>query len=407
MKKKQAKKALAKDIDEFFKRGIAEIVPEELFIKKMRNGERMRIYLGVDPTGPDVHVGHAVILRSMRRLQDLGHEIIFLIGDFTARIGDPTGKDQMRVTMTHEEILENAKTYKKQVGKILDMSADCENPVRFEFNSKWLDKLRFQDVIELASKFTVQQMVERDMFDQRIKDGKPIYLNEFLYPLMQGYDSVAMEVDAEVGGTDQLFNMLAGRTLLKEMKGHEKAVVTFDLLEGLDGRKMSKSYKNIVGVLDGPNDMYGKVMALDDSLVPKYFKLCTDLSMDAIKGVEKEIKDGANPRDLKMRLARELVTIYHSEKAANKAEEEFINVFRSKNKPTEVSEHKVSTATINIIDLVVEAGFAKSKSDARRLIQQGGVKINDNKILDIEEEVQINGGEMLQVGKRKFAKLVS
>ncbi len=406
-KNKKATKASAQDIEALRQRGIADIVPEALFMKKLKSGERMRIYLGVDPTGPDVHVGHAVVLRALRRLQDLGHEIIFLCGDFTARIGDPTDRSAMRTVMTDEEIKENMQTYKKQLSKILDFSSSHPNPVQLKFNAQWLAKLKFQDVIELASHFTVQQMLERDMFEDRIEKGKPIYVNEFMYPLMQGYDSVAMEVDAEVGGTDQLFNMLAGRTLLKEMKNKEKAVVTFELLEGLDGRKMSKSYENVIGVMDEPNDMYGKVMAMDDALISRYFRLCTDIPLGEIKKIEEQLSGDANPRDIKMQLAREVVTIYHSEKKAAQAEQEFKQVFQAKGKPTDIPEHTVSTSSIAAVELIIEVGFASSKSEARRLIEQGGVRVDDTRVEAIDAVVEVSGGEVLQVGKRKFVTLVS
>lgn len=388
---------------ELLSRGVADIIPREMVEEKLQTGERMRIYLGVDPTGPSVHIGHAVILRKLRALQDLGHEIIFLIGDFTARIGDPTGKDKMRVTLSHEEVLANAQTYKEQIAKVLRF--DGENPVSIKFNAQWLDALRFQDVIELGAKFTVQQMLERDMFDNRMKEGKPIYVHEFFYPLMQGYDSVAMDVDGEVGGSDQLFNMLAGRTLLKEMKGKEKFVMTFELLEGLDGRKMSKSYNNIVGVTDEPNDMFGKIMAVKDELLPRYFELATDVSMEKVEEVKKRMEGGENPRDIKIELAKEIVGMYHNVEAAVVAEQEFFKVFAEKERPSDIPEHELSEEEMGIVDVVAEVGFSQSKSEARRLVQQGGVKLNDEKVEGIEVMVRRGEGVLLQVGKRKFMTL--
>lgn len=392
-----------KEIDAFRARGVADILPGELFDERLQKGERQRIYLGVDPTGPAIHIGHAVILRALRQLQDWGHEIILLIGDFTARIGDPTGKDAARVVMTHEDILANAASYQEQASKILDF--DGENAARIDYNAKWLDALKFQDVMELSAHFTVQQMLERDMFQNRIADEKPIYVHEFFYPMMQGYDSVAMDVDGEAGGTDQLFNMLTGRTLLKEMKGKEKFVMTFELLEGLDGRKMSKSYDNIIGVTDAPVDMYGKAMSVADELIVKYFRLCTDLSLEEVDAVAVELEGGAHPRDIKMRLAHMLVTQYHDAAAADAAQQEFVRVFQEKAAPTEMDEHTVSAAELNIVDLVAEVGFAQSKGEARRLVQQGGVRVNDEVVNDIETIVTIAGGEILQVGKRRFARL--
>lgn len=390
-------------LEELLSRGVADIIPREMVEKKLATGERMRVYLGVDPTGPSVHIGHAVILRKLRALQDLGHEIIFLIGDFTARIGDPTGKDKMRVTLTHEDVLANAQTYKEQIAKVLRFDGD--NPVSIKFNAEWLDALRFQDVIELGAKFTVQQMLERDMFDNRMKEGRPIYVHEFFYPLMQGYDSVAMDVDGEVGGSDQLFNMLAGRTLLKEMKGKEKFVMTFELLEGLDGRKMSKSYNNIVGVTDEPNDMFGKIMAVKDELLPRYFELATDVSMEKVAEVKNRMEGGENPRDIKIELAKEIVGMYHNAEAADIAEQEFFKVFAEKERPTDIPEHELSAEEMGIVDVVAEVGFAQSKSEARRLVQQGGVKLNDEKVEGIDVMVRRGEEILLQVGKRKFITL--
>ncbi|MFC1598216.1 tyrosine--tRNA ligase [Patescibacteria group bacterium] len=392
-------------VKEIMTRGVTDVIPADLFEKKLRTGERMRIYLGVDPTGPDIHLGHAVILRKLAQLQELGHEIILLIGDFTARIGDPTDRSAARVTMKPEEIAANAKTYKQQAGKILDFSAKSKNPARMEFNSKWLEKMTFHDVLELASLFTVQQMLERDMFQERIKADKPIHLHEFLYPVMQGYDSVAMDVDMEVGGNDQLFNMLAGRTLQKSLNDREKTVMTFELLEGTDGRKMSKSYENVVGVMDEPVEMFGKVMSLSDELIPKYFWLCTDYTKADLNGVERSLQRGDNPRDMKICLARQIVMLYHSEKAANEAEKEFLQVFQKKEKPTEMPTHKVSAKDKTLVDLMVSAGVAKSKSEARRLIEQGGVRLNDKKITDRDAVPSYRDGDVLQVGKRKFVRL--
>ncbi len=387
-------------------RGVDQVIGQEMLEKKLRLGEQIRLYLGVDPTGPDIHIGHAVILRAMRVLQNLGHEIILLFGDFTARIGDPTGKDASRPILTHEEILENAKNYKEQAGKILDFSCNAVVPARIEFNAKWLDKLKFQDVMELSAHFTVQQMLERDMFAKRMKEGRPIHLHEFFYPLMQGYDSVAMEVDLEVGGSDQLFNMLAGRTLMDKMLNREKAVMTFDLLEGLDGRKMSKSYGNIVGVLDSPDDMYGKIMSLDDHLIGRYYTLCTDMNPQEAVLLQAQVEKGElHPRDEKMKLAKVIVDIYHEGKG-EAAEAEFKKIFQEKNKPSEMPEVNVSAAELKLIQLVSEAGFASSNKEARRLIEQGGVRLNDQKITDIHALVTVQTGDTLQVGKRKFATLV-
>lgn len=391
-------------LQDIVSRGVADIIPAEEFERKLRAGERMRIYLGVDPTGPHIHLGHAVILWKMRTLQDLGHEIVLLLGDFTARIGDPTDKDAARTVLTHEEVLENAKTYQAQAAKILDFSHPT-NPAVLQYNSEWLDALKFQDIIELSAKFTVQQMLERDMFTNRLKEGKPIYVHEFLYPIMQGYDSVAMDVDAEFGGNDQLFNMLTGRTLQKEMNSREKVVVTFELLPGLDGRKMSKGYGNIIGVMDSANDMYGKVMSLEDEFIPQYLYICANATKEEVEAVKKELEGGVNPRDVKMRLAKKIVELYHSHETAEQAEAEFTKIFQTKERPTEIAEYQITNEDTSIIELVVNSGMVATKSDARRLIEQGGVKVNENKI-DSITFAQFSSGDVIQVGKRKFIRLV-
>lgn len=386
-------------------RGVVDVIPRELFEKNLRSGERMKIYLGVDPTGPNIHLGHAVILRKLRQLQDLGHEVILLIGDFTARIGDPTEKDAARVRMTPDEVAKNAEGYKEQAGVILDFSRKHPSPARLEFNAKWLEKMNFQDVMEMAANFTVQQMLERDMFEKRIKEDKPIYVHEFFYPMMQGYDSVAMDVDMEVGGNDQLFNMLTGRTLQKIYNDREKIVMTFELLEGLDGRKMSKSYGNIVGVIDEPFEMYGKLMSLDDSLVTRYMLLATNATQDEVAATEQELKSGAHPRDVKMRLARIIVAMYHSDRAADDAEQEFVRVFQQKSAPTKMEEYRVQAADKTAVDLLVNSGLVDTTSDARRLIKQGGARLNDVKVESFDEELKVEDGDTLQAGKRKFVTL--
>lgn len=392
-------------LEELLTRGVADVVAKEYLVKKLSSGERLRVYLGVDPTGPQIHIGHAVILRKLRAFQDMGHDVTLLIGDFTGQIGDPTGKDAARVALTHEQVLANAATYQEQAAKILDFSPDSPNPARIQFNSQWLDKLTFSDVISLTAQFTVQQMIERDMFEKRLDEGKPIYLHEFLYPIMQGYDSVAMDVDMEVGGTDQLFNMLTGRTLQQMMNKKEKVVMTFELLPGLDGRKMSKSYGNIVGVSDAPAEMFGKIMSVQDELIPQYFWLCTNSSKADVEGVKHALKKGENPRNVKMSLARTIVTIYHSAEAANQAEKEFIAVFQKKGKPTDIPIYHVTPKDTTIIELIVNAGLATSKAEAKRLLEQGGVRMNGEKVSDAQAALNIADGDTLQVGKRRFITL--
>jgi len=289
-----------KNIHELLTRGVQDIIGREDLEQKLKSSQKIKIYLGADPSRPDIHLGHAVVLRKLKKFQDLGHKVIFLIGDFTAQIGDPSGKDEARRPLSFSEIKKNAQTYKKQVAKILNFSGP--NKAEIKYNSKWNKKLKFQDLIELTSNFTVQQFLERDMYQERIRAGKPISLHEFFYPLMQAYDSVVMDVDMEVGGNDQLFNMLCGRTLMQKLKKKNKIVMTFEILEGTDGRKMSKSYDNYIALNDGANDMYGKIMSITDNLIIKYFILCTDIVLEDIKKMELEMKAGSNPRDFKAKL---------------------------------------------------------------------------------------------------------
>lgn len=389
----------------FFTRGAHQILPsEEKFRELLASGKKLKFYLGADPSRPDLHIGHAVSLRRMRLLQELGYEIIFLIGDFTGRIGDPTGKDAARKQMTEEEVMENAKTYEQQIRKIFDF--DGENPAKILFNSKWNQKLDYADLIQLASKFTVQQLIERDMYQDRLKAGKPIFLHEFFYPLMQGYDSVAMEVDGEFGGTDQLFNMMAGRTLLKEMRGKEKFVITSELLPGTDGRKMSKSYDNYIGLHDEPNQMYGRCMSIADELIIQYFTLCTDLSDEEITIFQQELKDGKNPRDLKMRLAREIVTLYHDESAATSAEQGFVQQFQQGGMPEEIEEVVLLPGEYTLPDLLLELSLVETKGEAKRLVKQGGVKLDGEKVAgDPNQLVRVKAGLIVQVGKLRYKKV--
>jgi tyrosyl-tRNA synthetase len=393
-----SKEPSKKELEEFFSRGVAEVIDKKALIKLM--GERkIRVYYGIDPTGADVHIGHAIPLRKLRQLQDWGHQVVLLIGDFTAMIGDPTGKDAMRVPLTTEQVLDNAKDYVDQVSSILDFEG--ENPVEVKYNSHWLAKMTFSDVVDLSSHFTVQQMLERDMFANRIKDGKPVGLHEFLYPLMQGYDTVAMDMDLELGGSDQLFNMLAGRTLKAKLRNEEKHVMTSALLEGADGRKMSKTYDNHIPIKAEPADMYGKVMAVKDELLEQYFWLSTDLEK---KEIDKLLK-ADNPKEAKMRLGRELVAMFHGEDAAKDAEQAWVNQFQKGALPEDIEEF-VAKPKMLLIDVLVDSGLASSKSDARRVIEQGGVKLNDEAVTDIKEEVSLQNGDIIQKGKRGYRKIV-
>ncbi|MCX6725815.1 MAG: tyrosine--tRNA ligase [Candidatus Shapirobacteria bacterium] len=387
-------------IEEILSRGVVKIYPsKEALEKVLRSGKRIRLYLGIDPSNPQLHLGHTVVLKKLREFQNLGHEVILLVGDFTGRIGDPTDKTSMRKKLTHKEVLENAKTYQNQAEKVVKF--DGKNPVKLKFNSEWLDKLTFNEIAELATFFTVQQFLERDMYQKRIKEGKPIGLHEFLYPLMQAYDSVAMDVNMEIGGNDQTFNMLVGRELVKSKLGREKFVITVPLLLGTDGQKMGKSLGNYIPLTDSANDIYGKIMSLHDDLVYQYFELCTLFPLQSIKSLEKEL----NPMDLKKRLAFEIVKMYHSEKEAQKAQKEFEKVFQNKGLPSNMETISCSSKNQNIIDLLVKNNLVSSRSEAKRLIEQGSVDIDEQTIKDFQNPINVKNGSVIHIGKRKFAKI--
>lgn len=393
-----------KKIEELLTRSIDTVYPsKEVFKKLLESGKQLRIYVGIDPTATYVHLGHSTNYIILKRLHDLGHKIIVLIGNFTAMIGDPSDKSASRAQLTDNEVTKNLKTFKKQIGKILDFE-DKKNPIEFRFNADWLSKLTLKDMVELGSHFTVQRMLERDNFERRLKDQKPLYVHEFFYPLMQGYDTVALKADVEIGGTDQTFNMLAGRTLAKAYQNREKIVVTTTLLENpVTGEKlMSKSLGTGVGLDESPNEMFGKIMALPDEGIIQTFIDCTYLPLSEIDAMKKELKAGANPRDFKMKLGYEVVKMYHSEDAAKKAREYFINTFTKKEIPTDIKELKPSK--YDIVTVLVDARFATGTSDARRNIDGGGVKINDKKVTSYEEVC--NPGDVVQKGKRFFVKIV-
>jgi len=392
-----------KNIQELLTRGVQDIIGREELEKKLELGQKMKIYIGADPNRPDIHLGHAVAIRKLRKFQDLGHQIIFLIGDFTAQIGDPTGKDEVRKQLSLAEVKKNALTYKNQISKILNFKG--VNKAVIKYNSKWNKKLKFQDLIKLSSNFTVQQFLERDMYQKRLTEGKPISLHEFFYPLMQAYDSVVMDVDMEVGGNDQLFNMLCGRTLMQKLKNKNKIVMTFDILEGTDGRKMSKSYNNYIGVSDEANNMFGKIMSIKDELIIKYFILCTDLSLGEIREMEIKMKNGTNPRDFKAKLAYEIVKIYHNKEKAQQAEEEFNKIFQKKDKPSNIKTINIEE-DMKITEVITKFNLVSSNSDARRMIDQQAVKVNDEKINDYDFPIKKGNEYLIQVGKRRFLKIV-
>ncbi len=390
-------------IAELLERGISEVIVRKELFERLRKGDKITLYLGIDPTGSRLHLGHAIALRKLRDFQRLGHRVIFLIGDFTALIGDTSDKDSPRPPLTPEEIEENFKTYKAQASKILDFSK-----IELKQNSEWLSKMDLKKLIHLASQFTVQQMIKREMYQKRIAEDRPIALHEFLYPLMQGYDSVAMDVDLEIGGNDQLFNMLAGRVLQKVIKSRDKHVITLKLLEGTDGRKMAKTYNNVINITDSPDEQYGKIMSMKDELIMPYFELCTDVPVHEIKEAAQAMKSGENPKDYKMRLAREIVGLYHGKPAASCAEKEFVKIFQQREKPSDIPEKTLPKKSYGICELLYETDLAKSKSDARRLVEGGGVKVNDEKIADPKMIFDLWKKPLLiQVGKRRFLKLKS
>ena len=391
-----------KKVEEVLTRGVEQIIGKENLIKRLTSGKKLRIKLGIDPTSPILHLGNAIPIWKLRQFQDLGHHIILIVGDFTARIGDASDKTAPRQPLTKKEIENNLKTYKNQIGKILNLKR-----TEFVYNSSWLKKLTFEEIIKLASQFTVAQMIERENFTARYRAGKPIGLQEFLYPLMQGYDSVAIRADVEIGGTDQTFNMLAGRAIQKVYNQKPQNIVTLTLIEGTDGQKMSKSLGNVIGITDNHNEIFGKIMSMDDSLIIKYFTLCTQLPLQKIEKIKKYLKSRElNPRDAKAELAYEIVALYHGNKIARRAGEEFNKVFKEKKMPSRIPEVKIKEKRLNILEMLVKAKLVSSKSEAKRLILQKGVRINGGVETDWKRTLEIKKGLIVQVGKRKFAKAV-
>jgi tyrosyl-tRNA synthetase len=385
--------------------GVEEIIPEAELVKKIEksiaNNEHLKIKCGCDPSRPDLHIGHAVLLRKMRQFQDLGHQAILLIGDFTAMIGDPTGRNKTRPQLTIEDTKLNAQSYIDQASIVLDKST-----LEIVYNSDWLSKMDFSDVIKLASKYTVARMLERDDFTKRYGGGVPISLHEFLYPLAQGYDSVHLNADVELGGTDQKFNLLVGRDLQKESGQTPQVVITTMLLEGTDGvEKMSKSYDNYIGLTDSPTDMYGRTLSIPDALIGKYFEYATTVSIHLLDDIKDDLKEGkSNPRDLKRQLAREIVKLYHDEDAAQKAESDFDALFIKKDIPDDIPEYALSSAE-TLVSIMVGNNLVSSNGDAKRMIKQGAVKLDDEKVSDLFFEVSPDSEKVLKVGKRKFLRI--
>jgi tyrosyl-tRNA synthetase len=400
-------------IDELINRSVAEILPtKEDFRKLLLSGQKIRFYIGTDPTGTSLHLGHATNYMVLERLRQLGHEAIFLIGDFTARIGDPTDKTTARQQLSRDQVKNNVETWLKQIKPIVNLN-DPDNPVKILYNHDWLAKLTFEEVINIASNFTVQQMLERDMFVKRVNDNKPIYLHEFFYPLMQGYDSVAMDVNMEICGNDQKFNALAGRTLLKRLKNKEKFVFITTLLENpvTKEKMMSKSLGTGVFLDETPVNMYGKIMSQADENIPQLFIDCTYVAMDEIDKIKKTLKQKTtNPRDIKMRLAWEITKIYHGPDLADAAQANFISTIQKKEAPTDIVSWQAKKDQYNLVDLLVETKLVESKSEARRLIEQGAIKVQEPGgdfvvIKDAKQELPIKTGLIIQRGKLHFIKI--
>ncbi|KOR88512.1 tyrosine--tRNA ligase [Paenibacillus solani] len=396
---------------EVISRGAVEIIPEEEMRQKvMRSvvtGEPLRVKLGMDPSAPDLHLGHTVVLQKLRQFQELGHEVQLIIGDFTGRIGDPTGKSETRKQLSEEDVRRHAETYQKQIYKMLD-----PEKTKVYYNSEWLAPMTFAEVVSLSAKVTVARMLERDDFTKRYQRGLPISIHEFFYPLMQGMDSVALKTDVELGGTDQKFNLLIGRTLQKEYVIETQVAITMPLIEGLDGvQKMSKSLGNYIGIDEEPNEIYGKSMSVPDELMLKYFRLATDLASEEITRLEDGLRDGSiHPRDAKMSLGHNLVRMYHGREAADAAQQHFVTVFQQKALPEDLTEYMIleeelEDGKISLVKLLTLLGFAASNGEARRSIQQGAVKWNGEKCSDIYGEFVPENGDVVQVGKRKFARL--
>ena len=402
----------AREQFEVIKRNTMEIISEDELLQKLErsiaSGKPLQVKLGLDPSAPDLHVGHAVVLHKMREFQELGHDIVIILGDFTGMIGDPTGRTVTRKQLTEEDVLTNARTYREQLFKILD-----KEKTRVVFNSSWLKILTFADVIQLASKLTVARMLEREDFSNRMKNQQPISIHEFFYPLMQGYDSIALKADVEFGATEQKFNLLMGRQLQREYGQEPQVAIMMPILTGLDGeQKMSKSLGNYIGINEPPGEIFGKAMSIPDNLMPEYFRLCTDFEPGEIADMEAGLEKGTlHPRDAKMRLAGRLVSMYHGEEESRRAAEEFKKIFQRGDLPSDMREFSVAgeleaDGSINIVRLLTRAGLVKSTSEARRMISQGAVKLDGEKVLDYNLAFMPAEGSVLQVGKRKFARLI-
>lgn len=389
-------------IKEILERGVEDVIVKEHLEAALRSGKKLRVKFGIDPTSPDLHLGHAVVLRKLKALQELGHTIVLIIGDFTATIGDPSGKSKTRPPLTAEDVGKNMRDYLDHAGKIIDIKK-----AEVRYNSEWLEKLGGARMLELLSLVSVNQILERDDFAKRLREQQSIRMHELLYPVIQAYDSVMVQADLECGGTDQMFNMLMGRTLMERMGKAPQDVLMVPIIEGTDGKeKMSKSLGNYIGISDVPQDMFGKVMSVPDNLILKYFWLCANVSQDELDDYHKRIEKGANPRDIKIELGKKIVALYHSQVAAEEAAAEFEKVFSKKELPEDMPTHTLSKNPITLPELLVEAKLSTSKSDAKRLVEQGGVEIAGAVEKDWRKEITFKEGEVVQAGKRKFVKIV-
>jgi tyrosyl-tRNA synthetase len=388
------------NIPEVLTRGVAEVLPGAETLAKLMEEKKIRLYLGIDPTGAFLTLGHSVPLRKLQQFAELGHEVILLIGNGTVRIGDPTGRDSTRPVLSDEEIQENFKSWKEQASKILDF-----DKIQIRYNGDWLDKLKYTDMVSLLAKTTVQQLIERDMFQERIKNNQPIHGHEILYPMLQGYDSVAMDVDLEIGGTDQTFNMMMGRNLQKMYNNHEKWVLSTPIINGTDGRKMSKSYGNFVALTENPIDMYGKLMRINDEMIISYFTLLTDTSTAEIAIMEQAMADGANPMDFKKELAKTITTMYHDAAAAEGAANHFEKTIQEGQQPDEMQTLVGAKNKSTVLELAALADPNQSNNNLRRLIEQGGVSFNDQRITDPYQELEPTSGDVLKLGKRSYFKV--
>lgn len=389
-------------IKEILERGVEDVIVKEHLLAALRSGKQLRVKFGIDPTSTDLHLGHAVVLRKLRALQELGHTIVLIIGDFTATIGDPSGKSKTRPPLSPDDVGKNMRDYLDHAGKIINIKR-----AEVRYNSEWLEKLGGAKILELLSLVSVNQILERDDFAKRLREHQSIRVHELLYPVMQAYDSVMVQADLECGGTDQTFNMLMGRTLMERMGQLPQDVLMVPIIEGTDGKdKMSKSLGNYIGISDASQDMFGKIMSIPDELILKYFWLCADVSQDELDDYQKRLAQGANPRDIKIELGKAIVALYHSQKDADEAATDFEKVFSKKELPEDMPAHTLSKNPITLPELLVEAKLSASKSDAKRLVEQGGVEINGATEKDWRKEITFKGGEVAQAGKRKFVKIV-